>query len=63
MLRTIDRLTAFSEVQLLTSDGKIKVRVDKCSTCAALVAPRDTHKHRKFHEDVRAIAKEAGLAR
>jgi hypothetical protein len=23
----------------------------------------DTHQHRKFHEDMRAIAKDAGLAR
>jgi hypothetical protein len=63
MLRTVDRLTAFSEIRLSTTDPKIKVRVNKCSTCAALVAPMDTHQHRKFHEDMRAIAKDAGLAR
>jgi hypothetical protein len=63
MLRTVDRLTAFSEIRLSTTDPKIKVRVNKCSTCAALVAPMDTHQHRKFHEDMRTIAKDAGLAR
>jgi len=62
MLRTVDRLTAFSEVKLPTTDPKVKARANKCSACGALVGPMDTHQHRKFHEDVRAIAKEAGLA-
>lgn len=63
MPTAIDRLTSFSEVRLSTTDPKIKVRANKCSTCAALVAPMDTHQHRRFHEEVRAVAKQAGLAR
>jgi hypothetical protein len=63
MLTAIDRFTSFSEVRLSTTDAKVKVRVNKCSACGALVGPMDTTQHRRFHDDIRAIAKQAGLTR
>ena len=63
MLTTIDTSITFSEMRLSTNDSKIYVRLNQCDRCAALVQPSARHKHKKFHEDVRAIAKHIGLAR
>jgi hypothetical protein len=63
MLRTIARLTSFHQVELLTTDPKVKVRVSKCGTCNAIVPLAETRQHKQFHDDVRAIAKHIGLAR
>jgi hypothetical protein len=63
MVSAVDRQTTFREVRLSTTDAKVKVRVNQCSTCNALVPPSDTIQHRRFHDDVRAIARQAGLTR
>jgi hypothetical protein len=63
MLATVDSSTMFREVKLSTTDPKIKVRVNQCTTCAALVPSMDRLKHRRFHDDVRAIARHVGLSR
>jgi hypothetical protein len=63
MLTAIDTAIRFAEVRLSTTDGKIKVRVNQCSACAALVPPMETQQHKRFHDDVRAIAQKAGMTR
>jgi hypothetical protein len=62
MLNAIDRLASFSEVRLPTNDSKIKARANKCSACGALVGPMDTTQHRRFHDELRKLAKQAALA-
>jgi hypothetical protein len=63
MLTAIDRLTSFSEVWLSTTDGKMKVRVNKCSACSALVHPNETRQHRRFHDELRELVRQVDLAR
>jgi hypothetical protein len=63
MLTAIDRLASFSPVTLTTNDPKVKARANKCSACGALVGPMDTTQHRRFHDELRKIAKQADPAR
>lgn len=63
MLRTIGRLTSFRQIELLTTDPKVKVRASICGTCNAILPLADTRQHKEFHDEVRAIAKHIGLIR
>jgi hypothetical protein len=63
MLTTIDTAVTFSEVRLSTTDSKVKLRLNQCDRCAALVQPSSRLQHKRFHENLRAVAKETGLAR
>jgi hypothetical protein len=63
MLTAIDRLASFSPVTLTTNDPKVKARANKCSACGALVGPMDTTQHRRFHDELRKLAKQADLTR
>lgn len=63
MLWSIETAITFSEVRLPTTDSKVKVRLNQCSGCAALVQPPSRLKHKKFHDELRTLAKEVGLAR
>jgi hypothetical protein len=63
LLGAIDTLPSFREVTISTTDPKAKIKLSKCSACSALVAPMETHQHKRFHDELRTIARQAGLTR
>ena len=59
MFRTIDRPVTFRKVRLSTTDPKVKVDLNKCSACNALLERMDTRGHKEFHDELRKFVKQA----
>jgi hypothetical protein len=59
MFRIIDRPVTFRKVKLPTTDPNVKVDLNKCSGCNALLEQMDTRGHKQFHDELRKFVQQA----